>query len=152
MAAIGDGWTTNAWVEAGWVTASAPGGAWAVGAVAPVVEADKGKDAGSGGPPWWESGFHPPGGYPPIRAPELEPEPAPEAVKPRPVPAPAPVTPYDPFPGFYDAAADLRAAADILEERTAAMADQIRAAEAEAYRRRIMKDDEDFIILVSMIV
>ena len=33
MAAIGDGWETDAWIEAGWVT-----GAWLVGAVAVVLE------------------------------------------------------------------------------------------------------------------
>ena len=33
MAAIGDGWATDAWIEAGWVT-----GAWLVGAPAVVLE------------------------------------------------------------------------------------------------------------------
>jgi len=33
MAAIGDGWETDAWIEAGWVT-----GAWLVGAAAIVLE------------------------------------------------------------------------------------------------------------------
>ena len=33
MAAIGDGWETDAWIEAGWVT-----GAWLVGAAAIVLQ------------------------------------------------------------------------------------------------------------------
>lgn len=33
MAAIGDGWETDAWIEAGWAT-----GAWLVGAAAVVLE------------------------------------------------------------------------------------------------------------------
>lgn len=33
MAAIGDGWETDAWIEGGWVT-----GAWLVGVVAPILQ------------------------------------------------------------------------------------------------------------------